>query len=241
MMHQRGYLLGIVFFLPVVAVIISLFLSGLLRTADFKTAKMQELLMIKKALIAYAATDFDRPGRLPCTGNKEGESQLLVRNICPEFFGHLPWKTLDLGAGSDVFYVLDESFSGNFQASKPLNANTRANLSMIDENGIIHKNLAAILAVPQIPQNFTTMPTIDLRDSRWRFAIAISDEELLYAAQRQVANTLAACFTGHSKKTTLPAPAPFSAQNEESIDSSRFGRVPNYAQNVGITILLQNF
>ena len=240
-MKERGYLLGLVFFLPIVAVLVSIFLTGLMAGGDLKSAQMAELLAVKNALIAYAATDTERPGRLPCTGDSDGEAQLFVRNVCPEFFGRLPWKTLDLGVENEILYVLDANFSGDFQTAKTLNADTRATLTMIDAQGIEHKNLAAILAVPKISQTFAEKPTIDLRDTRWRFAIAISADELLHAASRHVANTLAACFRGHVKKESLPAPAPFSAENEESVESSRFGRVPNYAQNAGITAILQNF
>lgn len=240
-MKERGYLLGLLFFLPIVAVFISVLFAGLMSGSDLKSLQMAELLAVKNALIAYAATDTERPGRLPCTADLEGEAQLFVRNVCPEFFGRLPWKTLDLGVGNGILYVLDGNFSGDFQTSKTLNANTRATLTMVDAQGIQHKNLAAILAVPKIAQTFTEQPMIDLRDSRWRFAVGISADELLHAASRHVANTLAACFRGHTQKETLPAPAPFSAENEESLDSARFGRVPNYAQNAGISAILQNF
>ena len=56
----------------------------------------------KEALIAYAATDGNRPGELPCpdthipSGASHGIADLLAGPNCPSNVGRLPWRTLGL-------------------------------------------------------------------------------------------------------------------------------------------------
>ncbi len=241
-MHkEKGYLLGLVFLIPLMAAIASVFFFALKPPSNLKELTARDLLKIKNHLLAYAATDEERPGRLPCAGNEEGEAQLFSRNVCPKNFGRLPWKSLDWGGAQNIGYAVAEHFSGDFPPSKTLNPKAPADLNYIDEEGVLHSNLVALLFVPRFEADFETLPQIDLRHPKWLGAVGITKEELLFSAQKAVTQRVLKCFKAHSLRETLPAPAPFAAENFQSHPNARFGRVPEWAENPGLSVMVANF
>ena len=93
----------------------------------------------KDALIAYAVTDNDRPGSLPCpdlaTNNAgfsnipgDGKTDMFTVNQCPIYVGWLPWVTLDLpeltdDTGTRLWYVLAPALR-NHDSAQPINSDT---------------------------------------------------------------------------------------------------------------------
>lgn len=246
-LKQRGYLLGLFFLMPIILGLASLFFYSLQTPDNAKMLATQDLLQLKNLLIDYAAADLERPGRLPCVADDEGEAQLFSRKVCPQHFGRLPWKTLDWGKtkahnGQNVFYVLDENFSGDFAAQQYLNPATHASLEYIDQNGKTHTQQVAILFVPRFQMDFKQKPNvIDLRQQEWLAAVGISREELFFKVQKSVANLLLNCLKAHALKKEVPSPSPFAASNFQSHQAARFGRVPEYAQNEGMNLVWADF
>lgn len=85
----------------------------------------------KEALIAYAVTDPNRPGELPCPDvNDDGKlimNEDYVGNNCVSLVGRLPWLTLGLpdlrdDSGERLWYALSKDFRANGSVS--LNSNT---------------------------------------------------------------------------------------------------------------------
>ncbi|MDP3537139.1 MAG: hypothetical protein Q8S26_00385 [Azonexus sp.] len=122
------------------------------RTANVQQARTQQdnklataMAQAKDALIAYAVTDSDRPGSLPCpdliTNNVgfdnfpgDGKTDMFTVNQCPIYVGWLPWVTLDLpeltdNTGTRLWYVLAPALR-NHDSAQPINSDTLPGLQV---------------------------------------------------------------------------------------------------------------
>lgn len=114
----------------------------------------------KDALIAYAVTDNDRPGSLPCpdlaTNNAgfsnipgDGKTDMFTVNQCPIYVGWLPWVTLDLpeltdDTGTRLWYVLAPALR-NHDSAQPINSDTPTGLTV---DGMSN-DIAALIIAPR--------------------------------------------------------------------------------------------
>jgi hypothetical protein len=84
----------------------------------------EALAKAKEALIAYAVSDPNRPGELPCPDVNDDGQLLIGEDIggggaCTSLIGRLPWRTLDLpdlrdDSGERLWYALSADFrAGN--------------------------------------------------------------------------------------------------------------------------------
>ncbi len=97
----------------------------------------QVLAKAKEALIAYAATDANRPGELLCPDtNNNGQIDIGVDTIgsnCAALVGRLPWRSLGIadlrdGSGERLWYALSDDFHAN--GSVALNSDTPGQLTV---------------------------------------------------------------------------------------------------------------
>jgi hypothetical protein len=111
---------------------------------DRDAATREAMFKAKDALIAYAVSDINRPGELPCPDvNDDGKliiSEDLVGSACASLVGRLPWSTLGLpdlrdGNGERLWYALSNDFHAN--GAVPLNSDTayRAGSSSLSVTG----------------------------------------------------------------------------------------------------------
>lgn len=135
-------------------------LVGSLNAPAINIARQQQtsaaLAQAKDALIAYAVTDTNRPGEIPCPDvNGDGFSlptdEYSGKN-CVRLLGRLPWKTLRLpdlrdGSGEPLWYAVSDSFHAN--GSTPINSDTVGTLSVSGNQSI--NNVAAIIIAPGVP------------------------------------------------------------------------------------------
>jgi hypothetical protein len=92
----------------------------------------------KEALIAYAATDTNRPGELPCPDiDNDGQLSLGVDfgggGVCTAYIGRLPWMTLGIGdlrdgSGERLWYAVSKDFRAG--GSVALNSDTPGQLTV---------------------------------------------------------------------------------------------------------------
>jgi hypothetical protein len=112
--------------------------------------------MIRDALVARAASDFNRPGSLPCPDyNNDGSAD---GSLCTApYVGRVPWKTLDLpdlrdATGERFWYALSPTFRDHPNACTPtpcvLNSDTPADLTI---NGVASQENVAIIFAPGEP------------------------------------------------------------------------------------------
>lgn len=107
----------------------------------------------KDALIAYAATDVNRPGELPCPDvTNDGYYKVgddTSGSNCANLIGRLPWATLGLpdlrdGSGERLWYAVSNNFHAN--GTVPLNSDTQGQISL---TGIAPaSNIAAVVFAP---------------------------------------------------------------------------------------------
>jgi hypothetical protein len=114
----------------------------------------------KEALIAYAATDPNRPGELPCpdthipSSASNGIADLLAGPTCAHNIGRLPWRTLGLpdlrdGAGEQLWYAVSENFHvSNATPPAALNSDTPGLLSLAATGITPATGVAAIIFAP---------------------------------------------------------------------------------------------
>lgn len=138
------------------------------RTANTQFSRTQQdnklaltMARAKEALIAYAVTDSERPGSLPCpdlaTDNAgfnnfpgDGKTDMFTVNQCPIYVGWLPWITLDLpeltdNTGTRLWYVLAPAFR-NHDSAQPINSDTATGL-LLDGSS----EVAAMIIAPRAP------------------------------------------------------------------------------------------
>jgi type II secretory pathway pseudopilin PulG len=121
---------------------------------DKKTA--DALAQAKAALIAYAVTDANRPGELPCPDANNDGVAVPVDDYngsnCVSLIGRLPWQTLGLpelrdGSGEHLWYAVSDSFHAN--GANPLNSDTAGTLTV--NGNIAAANVIAIVFAPEQP------------------------------------------------------------------------------------------
>jgi len=103
----------------------------------------------REALLAYAATDANRPGSLPCPDiNDDGEALPgieYVGNGCQSYIGRLPWALLRIpelrdGSGERLWYAL----SPGFRDAGPVTGNP----------GHVNPDTPAVLTIDGLPGTF---------------------------------------------------------------------------------------
>lgn len=120
------------------------------------------LIRAKEALIAYAVSDTQRPGELPCPDIDDDGRSLpgieYVGTICASYTGRVPWATLGLpdlrdDAGERIWYTISTDFRSGWGplTPTPLNSdtayrpgNTSLNIAGTQPAG----NLVAIVFAP---------------------------------------------------------------------------------------------
>lgn len=260
--RQQGFSFISILVLPIFIIIADFVFSALLAAQIHTKIDKQisaDLLKIKTAIIAYATTFNNKPGRIVCPGIKEEGTELLSGSNCKFLTQTISWKTLDLGykfqntaLGTEYFYQVSPQFSAGANSKNYLiNQNSVGNLQMINKDGNLITNIVAIIAVPKTYINYNSDEItngnfiVDLRDTNlWKSAIYITDKEILYNTQKRITNEIFACLYNHKKSTKLPNPAPLLNQiqsNYNSNSNSFFGRLPKTEANVGISQNLNKF
>ena len=135
---QRGAALMVILVLLVVSVA-AILVNSLTATSLKNSRKAQTaaaLAQAKEALIAYAVSDANRPGELPCPDfNNDGMITLspdYFGSNCKSLVGWLPWQALGLpdlrdGNGDRLWYAVTNPFHANGTAI--LNSDTPTTLS----------------------------------------------------------------------------------------------------------------
>ncbi len=134
-----------------------------------RTEVANTLARAKEALIAYAVTDADRPGSLPCpdliTNSAglsnvpgDGKTDFFTTNICPSYVGWLPWVTLKLpeltdDTGTRLWYVLAPNLR-NHSSAQPINSDTAPGLT-VDGN----TDIAALIIAARAPIGSQSRPS----------------------------------------------------------------------------------
>jgi len=112
----------------------------------------QALQAAREALLAYAATDANRPGSLPCP-DIDGDGRALpgieyVGNGCHSYLGRLPWALLRIpelrdGSGELLWYAL----SPGFRDAGPVTGNP----------GHVNPDTPAVLTIEGLPGTFAAI------------------------------------------------------------------------------------
>jgi hypothetical protein len=120
---QHG--LALIFVISVLALAAILVLLGSLNAASLRVERdrttREALIKAKEALIAYAVSDPNRPGELPCPDiNDDGlvTGEDLIVSACASYTGRLPWVTLGIpdlrdDSGERLWYALSVDFHAN--------------------------------------------------------------------------------------------------------------------------------
>lgn len=240
--------------IALITLLVLLILAGsyaFYRSSNIGAGRLQknsELLMqlarAKEALIAYAAIDSSRPGRLLCPdiiGN--GISPLLARDDCDAYGGGLPWKTLDLTEGSDSYgstfrYYLSPAFGGN-RSGETLNSDTATSLRLNVAAGAKSNDIAAVIIATLGPldtrnadgDEYFYTGSSDASDDN-DVIVAITRQELMAAVEQRIANETRSCLEQHAASDdnlqhTYPWPAPLSNSIFKGVSGSLFGMLPN--------------
>ena len=225
--HQDGAALLIMMLLLIVggAVLLLDGVSSAARTrtdADVRTVRA--LAEAKAALMAYAVTDANRPGELPCPDtDQDGVSELLVGDDCVSLRGWLPWRSLDMvgardGSGAALWYGVSDAFHAG--GSTVLNPDTVGGVVVdagapgdvvaviiapgealgnqtrpaVAANAVTH--VSAYLDGVNANINPTTYASTGAGDFNDRVAY-ITASELLRATEQRVLGEVAAALTGY--------------------------------------------
>jgi hypothetical protein len=113
-------LIALVAFIGIVAAVFVVRSLNADAFADGQNQRTAEALQAARAaLLAYAATDGNRPGALPCPDiDGDGQSELGVEYVgsgCQSYIGRLPWKLLRIpelrdASGETLWYALSPGF-----------------------------------------------------------------------------------------------------------------------------------
>lgn len=123
--------------------------------AQQHTASLNYLANAKRALLARAATDTNRPGSLPCPDSDgDGLADIFFGTDCPRYIGRLPWKSLGMSAPSDdsqqdLWYALSPSFRDH-PSAEPVNPfSTSPDLTINNPGG--PGTVVAVVIAPGAP------------------------------------------------------------------------------------------
>lgn len=151
--RQRGAAMMIMLIIMIIGIVT--FLAGALSNSSLKSARDQQaanvLVQARDALIGRAVSDASHPGSLPCPDNTNtGIADSFIGSNCPNYIGHLPWKTLGLpdlrdGNGERLWYALSPTLRDS-NAAQPINSDTPGWLSLTGT--ITLNNVAAIVFAP---------------------------------------------------------------------------------------------
>ncbi len=177
--RQHGGVLLVMLVILVIgaaALLVSALNSSSLKIARDKTTA-DALAQAKDALIAYAASDPNRPGELPCPDfNNDGMITVSPFNdysgsSCKSLVGWLPWQTLGLpdlrdGNGDRLWYAVANPFHANGTAI--LNSDTPSAyptqmLTVLDSTtgATLESGVIAIVFSPGAPLNSQTRSPSD--------------------------------------------------------------------------------
>ena len=124
-------------------------------------ATNEALARAKEALVAYAASDTNRPGELPCPDVDDDGAATpgvdYIGSACASLIGRLPWKTLDLpdlrdDSGERLWYALSDDFHAG--GSVALNSDTAfrtGNTSLTLTGKQAAANIVALVFAPGAP------------------------------------------------------------------------------------------
>lgn len=239
--------------MALIALLVLLIMAGsfaLYRSLNSGTDRVQieqslivRMARAKDALVAYAVTDNKRPGRLLCPDLVgDGISPLLSRDDCDAYRGWLPWKTLDLGEGSDdtgskLYYVLSPLFGGD-RTTQPLNSDTVTSLRLDLAAGSTSNDIAALIIAPRGVLDTRNADGDDYYYSGQSevaedndVVVALTRRELMAAVEKCIANELKSCLEEHAASAAntsqnYPWPAPLSNNIFKGMANSRFGMIP---------------
>ena len=168
---QRGFALWVVLLTLIMAGTFAFYRNANLQLnrPQQQTSLSLTLAQAKDALIAYAVTDSERPGSLPCpdlitdsAGWKnypnDGLTDVFTTNNCPSNIGWLPWVTLDLpeltdDTGTRLWYVLAPGFRNHISAH-PINSDTPTGLT-----ADLSSDVAALIIAPRGALNGQNRPS----------------------------------------------------------------------------------
>lgn len=121
----------------------------------------ESLAKAKEALVAYAVSDANRPGELPCPDIDDDGAATpgvdYIGSACASLIGRLPWKTLDLpdlrdDSGERLWYAVSDDFHAS--GSVALNSDTAfrtGNTSYTLTGQQAGSNLVALVFAPGAP------------------------------------------------------------------------------------------
>ena len=121
----------------------------------------EALAKAKEALVAYAVSDANRPGELPCPDVDDDGAATpgvdYVGSACASLIGRLPWKTLDLpdlrdDSGERLWYAVSDDFHAS--GSVALNSDTAfrtGNTSLTLTGKQAGTSLVALVFAPGAP------------------------------------------------------------------------------------------
>jgi hypothetical protein len=121
----------------------------------------ESLAKAKEALVAYAVSDANRPGELPCPDIDDDGAATpgvdYVGSACASLIGRLPWKTLDLpdlrdDSGERLWYAVSDDFHAS--GAVALNSDTAfrtGNTSLTLTGQQAGTNLVALVFAPGAP------------------------------------------------------------------------------------------
>lgn len=135
--HQRGtalLLLVLLLFVGGSAFFFSAYRGGNAMKTKQNHQVSQALALAKDALIAYAVSNSDQPGRFPCPDTDGDGDENRSGSACtdPDQTGRLPWKTLALPEGSVLERsgkLLEYEITVNY-TSGPVNATTSGSVTL---------------------------------------------------------------------------------------------------------------
>lgn len=197
----------------------------------------------KEALIAYAAIDDNRPGRLVCpdTIGSGDADWSFSRNDCDKYADWIPGKTLRLASyadetGLNFRYQLSPLFGGN--PTTTINSETETTLRLDVAEDSPSNDIAALI--------IATRGDIDPRNADGDnyfyngsgngpldndLIVAVTRSELMATTETRIANELRLCLEKHSidsenTEKTYPWPAPLTNDIFKGVSGSKFGMVP---------------
>lgn len=152
--HGGAFIVMLVIMILGITTVLVGALTGAGQMAANNIRSGEALSQARDALIAYAVSDTNRPGELPCpdTDNDGSAETLSGFNCSGGNFGRLPWKTLGVpdlrdAAGERLWYAVSDPFHAGGAAT--LNSETAGTISL--SGNVTANNLIAIVFAPGRP------------------------------------------------------------------------------------------